>query len=444
MRSPNSLLLLSICLVLVGISLAEFNRATDNGVPFLSNDFVHVRGAEYDSVANSILSGEGFANPFRVKTGPTAWVAPILPFGMSLTYWLLDSSQNWIDSFLVLSQLVAAVSALWVISHLSYRQRIPSTVFFTCVLVTGTVHYFDLFQSFHDTQLNLILISILHMGATKFWSPPSSKRIAILWGIFGGFLALASPAMGFVWAAVTFVRWFPSRLPSACSRKFIPLLLSAAVSILVVSPWVVRNYWQFQNVIPIKSNFHYEVWQSLCLDDDGVLDSRTSFYHPWGDSGKTARNLYSDLGEAQFMEYFQRKNAEAIRKNPAEFFERILNRVAAATIVFSSFRNSNRSSQTRLMVMRVFHALPFLALIFLLAVKRSRSPIENSAILIYLLFLLPYVLVSYYGRYGATLAGIKAMLIMFALNESIKLLFCSRFADKARSFLVTSWIGFKC
>src|SRR5262249_25681947 len=36
-------------------------------------------GGEYYEIARSLVSGKGFANPFRESTGPTAWMPPVLP-----------------------------------------------------------------------------------------------------------------------------------------------------------------------------------------------------------------------------------------------------------------------------------------------------------------------------------------------------------------------------
>src|ERR1700677_4801040 len=41
-------------------------------------------GGEHRSIAQALSSGRGFADPFNEPSGPTAWVAPILPVVQSL------------------------------------------------------------------------------------------------------------------------------------------------------------------------------------------------------------------------------------------------------------------------------------------------------------------------------------------------------------------------
>jgi hypothetical protein len=74
---------------------------------------------------------------------------------------------------------------------------------------------------------------------------------------------------------------------------------AALVSILVVAPWTIRNRLVLKRWIPIKSNGMYELWQSQCLDQDGVLDSITLGQHPWGNDGEQ-RQQYARLGEIAF------------------------------------------------------------------------------------------------------------------------------------------------
>ena len=63
--------------------------------------------------------------------------------------------------------------------------------------------------------------------------------------------------------------------------------------------------------------------------------------------------------------------------------------------------------------------MPFLALLFL-AVTAVRQPLHGAqwtVIGIYLLYLLPYVAVSYYERYAMPLVGVKALLVIWGVDR---------------------------
>src|ERR1019366_9550072 len=48
-------------------------------------------GFEANNIAASIVNGNGFASPFGVATGPTAWLPPIYPALNALWFWLFGT-----------------------------------------------------------------------------------------------------------------------------------------------------------------------------------------------------------------------------------------------------------------------------------------------------------------------------------------------------------------
>src|SRR4051794_30402513 len=45
--------------------------------PYVDGNMNRHLGAEYFNIGKALASGEGFANPFSGKTGPTAWMPPV-------------------------------------------------------------------------------------------------------------------------------------------------------------------------------------------------------------------------------------------------------------------------------------------------------------------------------------------------------------------------------
>lgn len=68
---------------------------------------------------------------------------------------------------------------------------------------------------------------------------------------------------------------------------------------------------------------------------------------------------------------------------------------------------------------RVVHPLPFVALLILVftSVVRHLSWIEWMVIGIYVLYLLPYIGVSYFERYALPLLGVKTLLVVCAVAQ---------------------------
>src|SRR5262249_44218731 len=126
-------------------------------------------------------------------------------------------------------------------------------------------HFDSAFQLTHDYALGLLAVAGLLAGAClgrPLWTPWRAAG----WGAFGGFAALVNPAVAAAWACWTTV---------AAVRERRTALLAVAVAGLVVGPWVARNYLVFDRFIPVKSNLAYELYQSQCLQPDGVLRLKT-------------------------------------------------------------------------------------------------------------------------------------------------------------------------
>src|ERR1700677_3022905 len=58
-------------------------------------------GGENWNVAQALVAGEGFSNPFHEKTGPTAWTPPIFPMILAALLWLCNGDRDAVMSVVV-------------------------------------------------------------------------------------------------------------------------------------------------------------------------------------------------------------------------------------------------------------------------------------------------------------------------------------------------------
>jgi hypothetical protein len=65
------------------------------------------------------------------------------------------------------------------------------------------------------------------------------------------------------------------------------------------------------------------------------------------------------------------------------------------------------------------YALPFLSVLLLLglSVKSPLSLAEGTTVGVYLVYLLPYVVISYYEAYGYLLFSVKVLLVLWATDR---------------------------
>ena len=130
---------------------------------------------------------------------------------------------------------------------------------------------------------------------------------------FRGALAAAfliSPIAAFAWGA-----W------ARCGIRLYawgPTVLMLAAALLVLPPWTIRNYLVFSRLIPVKSNLAYELYQSHCLQSDGLLNNGGTNRHPIHHYSRE-RRAYESLGEIAYVDRKAEQFAGAAAADPLEF-----------------------------------------------------------------------------------------------------------------------------
>lgn len=193
-------------------------------------------------------------------------------------------------------------------------------------------------------------------------------------------------------------------------KRIRAVALVAVISSSLVLPWTVRNRVMMGSWMPIKSNGMFELWQSQCLDNDGVLDWRTTSEHPWPNNGKL-RGEYRQWGEMEFIASYGTIVKQDIPAQPLKFFDRIAGRTLAATVWHMPYAPR---TIWPIWLQRIIFPLPVAAALFLLAARRRLSRQAAAAIAITALAPLPYALVSYYDRYAMPLIGMKMLIVLYA------------------------------
>ncbi len=374
-------------------------------------------GAEYYNIADSIYRGEGFANPFRDPTGPTAWMPPVLPGLLAGLLWI--SNGNVLSVILAIVLLKAftliATGALILIVASRTALRLSSWVVLAIMVVWLVVHFSLAFQQTHDCWLNLLCLMATFAWAS-FAPPLSSRSTSVAWGCFGGFTALVTPVVGFTWGILTL--WLGSRA-DALRRS----VIAGLFALLVITPWTTRNYLVFDRFIPIKSNLGYELYVSQCLESDGVYSIEQMVIHPYF-VDQEERKAYKQMGEMAYLDQKMKRFTQAVRRDPVAWVEKIGHRFLAATLIYSPL---SPGLDDRVLFGRwlsqLTHSLPFLAAVLLLGsapwygLRREQS----LALLIYASYLTPYIVISYYDRYGFPLFGIKILLMVWAADRLLEL-----------------------
>jgi hypothetical protein len=237
---------------------------------------------------------------------------------------------------------------------------------------------------------------------------------AAAWGLLGGLCALANPIIGFAWGTLSVLIAGRAEQRNAWSR----LAVAIACAGLTVSPWVIRNYLVFGRLVPIKSNAAYEFYQSQCLQADGLLQRSTFQLHPHMVANRE-RSVYKELGEMAFMDQKWESVRQSVAADPLGFLKRVTDRFLGAAVWYTPFdRTEEMGHWSVLWFHRVIHVLPLAGLLAFLYLP-AREPVQRAqwiVIGIYIFYLSPYIIISYYAPYGQLLLGVKALLMIWGVD----------------------------
>ena len=421
--------------------------------PYQNHNWNKHLGGEYFNIARALTQGEGFAHPFKEPTGPTAWQPPVLPVILAAILWAADGSRDAAMSVVVFLQTWILVgTGLLVVALVGQTaQRIGPGIAAVVFVLVVLWNFHMCFQFTHDGWIVILAFDLLIAGLC-WWRPltrftqveetpafpneairsTSSKHeaesnvtlrplrprwTAAVWGVFGGMCAMINPVVGMCWGVSSAGSAYRHR---TWSRFAIAVLFAA----LTLAPWTIRNYLVFGRWIPTKSNLAYELYQSQCLQTQGLLKAKTFRHHPYAVK-RDERLDYDELGEIAFLDRKWQHFADAVRADPWDFATRVGDRFLGATIWYVSFQPEREARRPWLLWLeRVVHPLPFMALL-LLAVTgffRPLSRTQRIVMAVYIFYLMPYICISYYERYALPLLAVKTLLLIWAADRLLLML----------------------
>jgi 4-amino-4-deoxy-L-arabinose transferase-like glycosyltransferase len=245
--SPVWMVVIGLAVRVLYIVIAHSYRAIA-----LSNGTVN----EMERLAYSLATGHGFSAPYVVDTGPSAWTPPLYPWLISLAFRGFGVYSYAAGFVMLLFNSICAALTSWTL------YRIARRVFNeTAAVWSGWVWAF-LPYSIHssatwvlETSLSAFLLSLLFM-LTLEMEDNDGLRCWSGYGLLWGVAALTNTS---VIAFLPFSGcWLAYQLHRRGKPTLVPVLLSAVVFWLVLTPWLVRNYSVFGEPVFIRDNFGNE------------------------------------------------------------------------------------------------------------------------------------------------------------------------------------------
>jgi 4-amino-4-deoxy-L-arabinose transferase-like glycosyltransferase len=257
---------------------------------------------EPGNIAASIVSGAGYSSPFRVASGPTAWMAPVYPLLLAGVFRIFGAYT--FHSFIAATLLNILFSVLTCIPIFRIGRRVGGlgvaagaawlwAVFPNAILVP--------FECMWDASLAALLAAGI-LWATIELADSLRLRDWTAYGALWGFALMTNPTLlGLLPFLLGWIFW---RGRSRASDLLKPAGVALGVMVLCCVPWTIRNYLAFDTFVPLRANLGVQLW---CGNNESARDLWLGEGHPIHDSIERAH--YIEIGE---IAYEREKRAEAL------------------------------------------------------------------------------------------------------------------------------------
>ncbi|HUJ49699.1 MAG TPA: hypothetical protein VLW25_05855 [Bryobacteraceae bacterium] len=281
--------------------------------------------AETRYIALALLNHRGFADPYKLPTGPTAHSTPFLPVLVAGIYWVFGSGYNGeLVRCLLLVGVLAMAYAL--LPFFAAKMRLPASVGILAGLICAIFPFKRTSEtvSFNDEPVVAVaLLLLLVYSYSLIQKPRFAWRDAVLYGVAWGllFYVSASALPIFLGCLLLLSLLRPDRQRSQMALRTGLALLAAG---LIVTPWTLRTYARLHALVFMRSNFGLEF--SLANSDgarpslkQNLRSGHHAALHPVFNENEA--RLVGEMGEPA---YNRRKTAQAfqwVASHPGTFIK---------------------------------------------------------------------------------------------------------------------------
>ncbi len=360
---------------------------------------------ETTNIAMSIAGGRGFHSPFNdLETGPTSWIAPAYPYLVALVFRFFGFLTN--TSIIIILIAQSMFSALTIIPILGIAERtVGRRAGFWAAWIWCVFPWFSKWSVtwVWDMSLSALLCSLLFWFALALPELPSRKSW-IGFGALWGFTLLVNPALS-TFLAVS-LAWCVYEMYRRDKSWLAPVASALLASVIVISPWLIRNRVVFGEWVFLRGNFGFE----FALGNyHASLGRGWGGPHPSGNQREFKK--YLQMGEVAYIRSKQEQAIQFVKNSPREFWELTAKRVG---YFWDGSAMNYASSILWYWVPSSFGVVSFLLLPAMFVAHRNQLHAWEMFFGILLLYPLPYYLTYSQVRYRHPLEPIILLLICYA------------------------------
>jgi len=301
-------------------------------VPFLYRDWLDPFVLEhwaFGRVARSLATGYGFGNVFA-DTGPTAVIPPVYAYLLAGLFRLFGTyTPASIVAALALNSLFSALTCIpvFLLARRCLSQRAAKWAGWGWALSPYGIYYGADWA--WSTCLVTLLLALLFLWAVTLEKSDSATEW-LGFGVLGGLAALTEPVVLSVVPLLAL--WTCARRWRRNKLWLSPAMAAILGAVVVIAPWLLRNYRTFHEFIPIRSGFGLELYIGNSADSLHWVDRSL---HP--NHSDAELREYEQLGETAYMARKERQAKQYIREHPAKYVYRVLRRIIYMWTGFWSF-----------------------------------------------------------------------------------------------------------
>ena len=367
---------------------------------------------ESGNIAHSLATGQGFASPFRVNTGPTAWMPPVYPLLLAAIFRIFGPYT--FSSFLAAALFNIFCATFTCIPIFFAGKRIAGlsvaavaawlwAIFQNAILIPD--------ESMWDASLSALLVAAI-LWATIAVAESQRARDWAAYGFLWGFTLLTNATLMALLPLL--LAWLAYRAHKQNRKWFGSLALSLGIVILCCMPWTIRNYKIFHTFVPLRSGLGLQLWLG---NDDNTQDIFRAERHPIYDATERAR--YAQMGEVAYMREKQTAAVHYMLSHPARETHLVTRRIISfwsggTPTPLKDFLNADATWFRFVLLFNLLAALgALLGIIFLI---RRRSPFWLPVAIFPLVFPWAYYLTLVLPRYRLPIDPVVLLLTAVALE----------------------------
>jgi 4-amino-4-deoxy-L-arabinose transferase-like glycosyltransferase len=265
---------------------------------------------ESGNIAHSLAAGHGFSSPFRVDTGPTAWMTPLFPLLLAGIIRLFGAYTFHAWAATVLLNITCCT--LTCIPIYFTGRRIGGVR-----LAAGAAWLWAIFpnaillpvESMWDASISALLAAAI-LWATLALAESQRLRAWCAYGLLWGMALMFNATLAALFPFLA--GWLVYRARQEGRRSVRNAAAAVAIIILCCVPWTVRNYRVFHQFVPLRSVLGLQLWLG---NNDQTENIFRGDLHPIYNASE--RDKYISMGEIAYMRQKKQQALAYIFSHPA-------------------------------------------------------------------------------------------------------------------------------